>query len=82
MNTDKVININAGALSYSFPVVRGIQALNPEVIRLWHHRGKQAERHIKGETAVKEKKAAFIKISVSDVLCGQPILQDEKLQQK
>lgn len=40
VNTDKVININAGALSYSFPVLEGIQAVNPRVMRLWHQKKK------------------------------------------
>ena len=69
MNTDKVININAGALSYSFPVVKGIQALNPEVIRLWHHGGKQTERQIEGETAVKEKKLPLSRFVVWSAKC-------------
>lgn len=34
MNTDKVININAGEVCRSFPVVEAIRAGNPEVIRL------------------------------------------------
>lgn len=39
MNTDKVININAGEVCHSFPVVEAIRAGNPEVIRLLTRRG-------------------------------------------
>lgn len=65
VNTDKVININAGAISYSFPVVEGIQAVNPEVIRLWHHRGRQIERQIEGRTGDSQRETAVcIKLCV------------------
>lgn len=44
INTDKVININSGASSYSFPVIERIQAVNSADTRLWHLRGMKTDK--------------------------------------
>lgn len=56
MNTDKVININAGEVCRSFPVVAAIRAGNPEVIRLLTRRG-GGGRRMEGRAADGEQPA-------------------------